>query len=57
MLESISPDELTIQHSWDAPGVARKVVPVREGGPELLVRLLQPEVQGSGAAILREGAT
>lgn len=46
VLESISPDELTVQHSWDAAEVARQVEEVLEEDPELLVRLLPPEVQG-----------
>lgn len=44
-LESVTPDELRVQHSWDDAEVAAQVERVLGEDPELLVRQLPPEVQ------------
>lgn len=45
VLESVTPDELSIQHSWDDAEIAAQVDRVLGEDPELLVRMLPPEVQ------------
>lgn len=50
-LDSVTPDELRAQHRWDDAGVAVQVDHVLSEGPELLVRLVPPEVQDT----VREG--
>lgn len=53
-LESISTEELRVEHSWDDVEVAQQVRRVLDEDPELLVRLLPPVVQDTVREALEE---
>lgn len=55
-LESISPEEVRVEHSWDDAEVADQVRRVLDEDPELLVCLLSPVVQDTVREAIGEAA-
>lgn len=55
-LESITPDELRVQHTWDTAEVAAQVEHVLAHDRELLIRLLPPEIQDTVREALKEAS-
>lgn len=55
-LETVTPEELRVKHSWDDAEVAEQVRRVLGANPELVLRLLPPKARAAARAALEEAA-